>query len=93
MENSFGPQSPAALVTSVKRAVAVVVKQMALAERGDEDVVVAVVVVIADGDAESEHGTARPALRGHIGESSVVIVVIELGRGGRHWGGRASPRR
>ena len=40
-------------------AVAVVVEEMALTERGDVEVVEAVVVVIADRDAEAEHRERR----------------------------------
>ena len=38
-----------------KRAVAIVAKQMALSQAGDENIVVAVVEVIADGHAHSVH--------------------------------------
>ncbi len=62
-------------------AVAVVVEEMALAERGDEEVVEAVVIVIADGNSQAEHGNGEPGFASDIGESAVVIVVVELQRG------------
>src|SRR5580704_1481301 len=50
---------------------------MTLSERGDEDIVEAVVVVITDGHAHSEKLNCKPGLRGHVRECSVVIIVIE----------------
>ena len=41
-------------------------------------IVVAVVVVVADGHAHAEHRDGQPALRGHVGEGAVVVVVVEL---------------
>ena len=51
---------------------------MTLAQRADEEIVEAVVVVIADCDSESEHGNCQACFAGYISEGSVVIVVIEL---------------
>ena len=53
MLNSLGPDEAGFFGDVGECAVAVVVKEMALAEGGDEDVVVAVVVVIADGYAHA----------------------------------------
>ena len=60
--------------------VAVVVEQVALPKRRDEDVVEAIVVVIADRRAHAEQRDGQSRLRGHIGERAVAIVVIELQR-------------
>ena len=54
---------------------------MALAQRGDEDVVKAVVVVVAHGNAESEHGNRQPRFARDVGECAVAVVVVELQRG------------
>ena len=62
-------------------AVAIVVEQVILAERSDEDVVVAVVVVVADGNAHAEHFDGETCFARHVGECPVVIVVIEGERG------------
>src|SRR5947209_3427035 len=43
-------------------AVAIVVEEMVLADGGNENVVEAVVVIIADGDAQSEEGNAEARL-------------------------------
>src|SRR5262249_31249638 len=47
---------------------------------GDEQVVVTVVVVVAHRHTHSVHLDVEASLVGHIGECSVVIVVIELRR-------------
>ena len=54
---------------------------MTLAERGDEDVIKAVVVVIAHGTPNPNIGMASPGLARDVGEGAVVIVVIELQSG------------
>ena len=63
-----------------ERAVAVVVKKVALAVGGDEKIVVAVVVVVADGHSHSKHLDVESRFVRYVGERAVVIVVIELGR-------------
>ena len=50
---------------------------MILPERGDENIVAAVVVVIADRHAHPKHLDRQASFRRHVGESSVVIVVVE----------------
>src|ERR1700739_2298406 len=55
---------------------------MALSESGDEDVVEAVVVVVTDGNAEAEQRNAESGFAGHVGKRAVVVVVVELRRGG-----------
>ncbi len=64
-----------------KRAVAVVVEEMALADSSNKDVVEAIVVVVADRDAhpKKRNVQARPAR--HVGEGPVVIIVVKLQRG------------
>src|SRR5260370_1487130 len=61
-------------------AIAVVVKKMALPERGDEEIVEAVVVVIGDGDTESEHWNRESGFTSYVCKRPIVIVVIELQR-------------
>ena len=61
-----------------ERAVAVVVVQRAAAVRGDEDVGVAVVVVVGDGAAHAELRAAGDAgLVGDVGERAVAVVLVE----------------
>ncbi len=81
MENSFGPQSPGGFGHVGESAVAVVVEEMALADGGNENIVEAVVVVVADRDAHSKERNAEAGLARHVGEGPVVIVVVELHRG------------
>ena len=47
---------------------------------GDVDVVVAVVVVIGNCDADAVHLDAETGLLGHVGEGAVFVVVIERGK-------------
>ena len=58
-------------------AVAFVVEQAVAFERGDVDVVAAVVVVVADGHAHAVHLDVQAAARGDIGEGAVVVIAIE----------------
>jgi hypothetical protein len=62
-----------------KRAVAIVAEEMILTERGDENIVAAIVVVIADRHAHSKHLDRQASFRRHVGKGSVVIVVIKRG--------------
>src|SRR6185437_10120859 len=57
---------------------------MALAERGDKNIIAAVVVVISDGYAQAVHFDSQAGLTGDVGERSVAIVAVE-----RHGGMRA----
>ncbi len=66
----------------VEGSVAVVVKQMALPQRGDEKILKAIVVVIAHGHSQTEHGNRQAGFASDVGEASVVVVVIQLERGG-----------
>ena len=52
-----------------------------MAERGDEDIVEAVVVVIADGNAHAKHFNGEASFLRDVSECAVVIVVIEGQRG------------
>src|SRR5260370_20398492 len=61
--------------------VAVVVKKMALAVGSEKKIVVAIVVVVADGHAHSKYFHVQSCLVSYVGEGAVMIVVIELGRG------------
>ena len=62
-------------------AVAFVVKQMVAVERGNVDVVAAVVIVIGHGHAHAVHFDVEAAARGDVGEGAVVIVAVERGGG------------
>src|SRR5207248_6864542 len=53
-----------------------------LAHGGDKEIVVAIVVVVADSHAHAEHWNGESGFASHICERAVVIVVIKL------WGGR-----
>ena len=59
-------------------AVAIVVIQNILTVVGDEEVIEAVVVVIADADALSPTGTAETGFVGDVGEGAVTIVLEEV---------------
>ena len=56
-------------------------KQMTLPQRAEEQIVVAVVVVITDRNAQAKHGDSQSRFEGYVGKCPVVIVAIELGRG------------
>ena len=58
-------------------AVAVVVPERAIAPVGDEQVVEAVVIVIAGADALAPAGTRHTGLDGYVGERAVAIVFVE----------------
>ena len=61
----------------------VVVIQAVFAEVRDVEIGPAIVIVIADGDAEAPAFVGDAGLFGHIGERAVVVVVEERGvRGG-----------
>ncbi len=59
-------------------AVAVVVIENVLAEVGDEQIVPAIVVVVADANALSPAGVRDAGLRGHVGESAVAIIAKKM---------------
>ena len=80
MLNSFTAPKPAFCVTSRERAISIVVKEVRLAIRGDEKILVAIVVEIADGYADSVHFDIKARFVRDIGERSIVIVVIKLRR-------------
>ena len=75
-----------------ERAVAVVAVEDVLAPVGDEEIVEAVVVVVADGDRRRPAGARQAGLRGHVGERAVAIVLVQaVGRaGGRAFEARAA---
>ena len=70
-----------------KRAVAVIVVKNVAAKVGDEEIVKAVVVVVADATGLSPAGTSQAGLFGDIGEGAVTIVVKQI------TGGIAVPNR
>ncbi len=61
-----------------ERAVAVVVKQNVVSPEAAEEIVPAVVVVIADADAGLPAGAREAGFFGDVGESSVAIIFVEM---------------
>ena len=67
-----------------ERAVAVVAIEHVLAVVGDEEIVEAVVVVVADGHRRGPARSRQPGLLGHVGEGAVAVVLVEaIGRARR----------
>src|ERR671923_2305853 len=64
-----------------ERAVSIIVIKNILAVISDEQVVEAVVVVVANADALSPAGTAQPGFIGDVGEGAITIVFEKV-RGG-----------
>src|SRR5437016_11556641 len=73
-------RKPSARGNVGKCAIATVVKQTALAKSGYKDVVITIIVVVADGHAQSIHADCQASFGGHIGERPVVVVVVEIQR-------------
>ena len=64
-----------------ERAVAVVVIEHVLAAAGDEQIVEAVVVVVADGDRRRPARARQARFRRHVGERAVAVVLVQaIGR-------------
>ena len=61
---------------------AFVVKELVAVERGDVDVVAAVVIVIADRHAQAIDLDIESAASRYVGERAVAIIAIKRGRGG-----------
>src|SRR5581483_3230420 len=61
-----------------ERAIAIVVKQMALTKGRDEDVLITVIVVITNGSAEPKKRDRQPGLARYIAEGAILIVMEEL---------------
>ena len=61
-------------------------KQNVLAPAGDEDIVEAVVIVVADGDSTGPYAAPQPRLRGDVGKRAVAVVAIEADDGLRGCG-------
>src|SRR5581483_8059400 len=64
-----------------------VMEQLAPPDRRDKEVVVAIVVVVADGHAHAVEGDRKAGLPGDIGERAVAVVVVEDERAARGVGG------
>ena len=60
-----------------ERAVAVIAIQNVLAPVGDEEILEAVIVIVADGDRRRPAGTKQPRFFGDIRECAVAIVFVE----------------
>src|SRR5262249_52710248 len=54
---------------------------MTLAKRRDEQIVVAVVVVVAHRDSKPKHWNREPRFRSHVRERAIVVIAIQLQRG------------
>ena len=76
-----GWSRPALAVTSVKVPSAVVAVERVLTVVGDEEIVPAVVVVVADADALSPPGAGEAGLEGDVGEGAVAVVFEEMAGG------------
>src|SRR5207248_8055851 len=63
-----------------KSSFAGVLEQAVLTHASDQDVRIAVVVVVSNGHAHSIHFNIKTGSTGYIGESSIAIVAIELER-------------
>src|SRR5262249_51832406 len=63
-----------------KSAVAVVAKQMALAECAREQILEAVIVIVANRQSEAEHRDREASSLRNICKRAVVVVVIQLER-------------
>src|SRR5579863_4995842 len=72
-----------------KGAIAVVMEEYVLAPEGAEEVIPAIVVVVAHANAGLPSASAQARFRGNVGKCAVAIVFIEV-RGGR---GAGSPVR
>ena len=86
--------SPLAARDIAERAVAVVAIEHLMAVVGDEQIDVAVVVVVAGADALSPAAAADARLRGDVGEGAVAVVAIQMARPAprRRRGSRAARR-
>src|SRR5450631_1168676 len=58
---------------------------MTLAECSDENIVVPIIVIIADGNSKAEHGDSETSFSSHVGKCAVVIIVIKLRSSLRSW--------
>src|SRR5258708_4964380 len=58
-------------------------KQMISADTGNDEIIKAIVVIIADGSAHALQGQAQPHILGNVGESAVVVVVVKRESGTR----------
>src|SRR6185295_1028757 len=68
-----GVRDPRAIGHLLKAAVAAVVIQTISSPVADEQIVVAVVVVIADAGALSPSARRKPRARGHVGERAIAL--------------------
>src|SRR5581483_655819 len=56
-----------------------IVKKMSIADGRNVDVIIAVVVIVADRATQAIHLSSESGLSGHIGEGAVLVVVIKRG--------------
>ena len=60
-----------------ERAVTVVAEQEIAAVAGDQNIIVAIAVIIGDGDAHAPAGRPQSSLFSDVGEGSVAVVVVQ----------------
>ncbi len=75
------------------RAGVLVAQQLVGADRGDEQVDVAVVVVVAGGDARAVEREIDARLAAHVAEAARAVVLVERERAARRAGGAFRPAR
>src|SRR5208282_2292775 len=80
--HSLPATQPARLSNIDECALAGVLEQPVLAYAGNQDVRIAVVIVISDRNPHAVHLGVEPGVLGHVGECAVTIVAIELERTG-----------
>jgi hypothetical protein len=92
-EMRVGQAGPGRHIDEVAAAAAVrlVVVQRHAAEPRDDQVVVAVVIEVADGAAQAVAGAVEPHLGRDVGERAVAVVAVQLAGGGG--GGGVGPDR
>ena len=71
------PATPAFSPTSLNAPLIVVIEAI-FSVVGNVQILIAVVVVVADANALSPTGGGEPSFHGHIGEGAVVIIVVEV---------------
>src|SRR5438067_5440227 len=60
-----------------KPSILLIMEQQAVIQAGDVEVVVTVIIVVADRDAHSIERDIQPCLYGDIGERAVAVIVIK----------------
>ena len=53
-------------------------KEVALAERADEEIVVTIIVIVPHCSTQAEHRNCKPSFRAYVCKCAVMIVAVEL---------------